>query len=286
MSPLASHTTDVILAVSAAGFRALPRTDGDGVAAIIGALTECGVRDCEVAASLLEPSYGMASDRAMTMAAMTPQMARRELRKWRLRTPASYFEALGRRFAQAGITVSAYSYSPDTTFASDEIDQGFVVAKALGAQVVTATTRLAMAERLAPAADRYRLPVAITGDCTPTDPGGQLTRTARLAAALRLSQYVKVNLDVGMFAADECDPVAFLRDRHADVASIHLKDCRAGGQQAVAAADAATPTREVLQLLKREGWPIRVYVDYAYAGTGAPIEDVKRCVAYARAVVA
>jgi sugar phosphate isomerase/epimerase len=279
----------VRLAVNAASFRGLPRKpDGDAIDAVIQALTDCGVRDCELSASLLEPSYGAepGEHHHATMAAMTPQMMRRELRKWRLRTPASYFEAIGRRFERAGIAVSAYSYGPDTTFTSEEIDRGLVAARALGAEVVTADMSLAIAERVAPAADRHRMAVALTGECAASEPGSQLPRPARVAAALGLSRYFKVNLDVGLFAADDCDPVAFLRDHHAEIASIHLKDCRGRGKEAVEWGQGQTPIREVLQLLKREGWPIRAYVDYAYAGTGTPVEEVKRCFAYARAALA
>ena len=45
--------------------------------------------------------------------------------------------------------------------------------------------------------------------------------------------------------------------------------------------DGDAPIREVLQLLKREAWPIRTYVDYDYAGRASPIDEVKRCLAYA-----
>jgi hypothetical protein len=42
----------------------------------------------------------------------------------------------------------------------------------------------------------------------------------------------------------------------------------------------------VLQLLKRERWPVRVYVKCRHHGEGAVIEEVKRCVAYARQALA
>jgi hypothetical protein len=42
------------------------------------------------------------------------------------------------------------------------------------------------------------------------------------------------------------------------------------------------PIREVLQLLKKERWPIRAYVEYEYEGTGTPIEESRKCLEYAR----
>ena len=46
-----------------------------------------------------------------------------------------------------------------------------------------------------------------------------------------------------------------------------------------------TPIREVLQLLKREKWPIRAYVEYEHRGTAGPVEEVKTCFAYAKQVL-
>jgi hypothetical protein len=37
----------------------------------------------------------------------------------------------------------------------------------------------------------------------------------------------------------------------------------------------------VLQLLQRERWPIRAYIEYEYEGQ-SPVEEVKKCFAYAK----
>jgi hypothetical protein len=34
--------------------------------------------------------------------------------------------------------------------------------------------------------------------------------------------------------------------------------------------------------LKREAWPIRAYVEYEYRGQSNPVDEVKKCLAYAR----
>ena len=38
---------------------------------------------------------------------------------------------------------------------------------------------------------------------------------------------------------------------------------------------------EVLQLLKRETWPIRASVELEYDGGASPVDEVKKCLAYA-----
>src|SRR5947209_7528769 len=63
--------------------------------------------------------------------------AREDLRKWRLETPLDHFKDVGRKFKAAGITVYAYNYSANTSFTDSEIDRGFEIAKAIGAEILT-----------------------------------------------------------------------------------------------------------------------------------------------------
>jgi hypothetical protein len=39
-------------------------------------------------------------------------------------------------------------------------------------------------------------------------------------------------------------------------------------------------------MLKKERWPIHAYIEYEYAGAGSPVDEVKRCDAYARQALA
>jgi hypothetical protein len=47
-----------------------------------------------------------------------------------------------------------------------------------------------------------------------------------------------------------------------------------------------TPIRQVLLLLKEKKYPIRAFVEYEYRGPGTPIDEVKKCMAYMRRVLA
>ena len=263
----------VRLGVQTASFRELrPKPGVDGVDALIAAMTACDARDGELAAPLVEAAYGgPPSAHHAEMSAMTPQMMRRELRKWRLRTPMEHYTRIGARLQRAGIVVSAYNYSPDSTFTDDEIDRGFSAAKALGADIMTASLTPDIAKRVAPFADKHRMIVALP---------------AQLIPALSMAPYFKSNVDVGGCAADTMDPVGFIREHHTEVASLHLKDCRVEGGNTAAWGDGETPIRQALQLLKRERWPIRAYVEYESRGAGSPVEEVKRCLAYAKQALA
>ena len=162
----------VRLGVQTSSFRDLPRRpETDAVDTLIQALTACDARECELFAPLVEPAYGAhASRHHAAMSSMSPQMMRRELRKWRLRTPIANFTAIGARLQKAGIIVHAYNYSFDSTFSDEEIDRGFSMAKGLGAPIITASMTLDLAKRVAPFADRHRMVVALSGPCRGNDP--------------------------------------------------------------------------------------------------------------------
>ena len=200
----------VRLGVQTSSFRDLRPAPGvDGIDTLIAAMTACDVRDGELAAPLVEPSYGgPASAHHAEMSAMTPQMMRRELRKWRLRTPMEHYTRIGARFQRAGIALSAYNYSPDSTFTDEEIDRGFSAAKALGADIMTASLTPAIATRVAP---------------LPTGTGwSSRCRRSWLRGAFDVAVF-QGSPDVGGCTAGTLDPVAFIREHHTEIACLHLK---------------------------------------------------------------
>jgi sugar phosphate isomerase/epimerase len=219
------------------------------------------------------------------MASMSPQMMRRELRKWRLRTPVSYFRAIGDTFHKAGITIYAYNYSPDATFTDQEIDRGFEMAAAVGAEVMTASTTLDVAKRIVPFAERHRMVVALHGGSRIDDPN-ELATPWSFSAAVSMSKYFKTSFDIGHFTAANFDALAYVREHHRDIATLCLRDRRKNQGEALSWGSGDTPIRDVLRLLKREGWPIRAYVDYDYAGRTGPVDEVKKCLAYAAEALA
>jgi sugar phosphate isomerase/epimerase len=106
------------------------------------------------------------------------------------------------------------------------------------------------------------------------------------AAALKMSKYFKVNLDVGHFTAANYDPLAYLREHHADVTNIHLKDRKKDQGDNTPWGEGDTPIREVVQLIQKNKWPIPIDLEYEYKGAGTPVEEVKKCYAYARQALA
>jgi sugar phosphate isomerase/epimerase len=282
--PLGQIVSGVRLGVCTNSFRALPRKPGiDDVDTLIHALTECDVRECELSAPQVEPRFGGSHGAAhrAAVSVMSPQMMRRELRKWRLRTPLDHFRTIGDKFKQAGIDIHAYNYSPNSSFTNEEIDRGFGMAKALGAEIITASTTLDVAKRIVPFADKHQMVVAIHSQ-SPIDNSHECATPDSLAAAMQLSKYFAIDLDLGHFTACNLDAVAYIRQRHAGIASLRLNDRRKHQGDNLPWGQGDTPIREVLQLLKREAWPIRAYVEYAYPGQSNPVDEVRKCLAYAK----
>ena len=274
----------VRLGVQTYSFRDMPRTPGsDMVDPLIKAMLECELVECELWAPQLEPQF----DSGARGQPPPPEAvkAREDLRKWRLETPLGHFREIGTRFKKNGITIYAYNYSPNASYTDAEIDRGFEMTKALGAEVITASTTLDVAKRIAPLAEKHKTIVAMHGHSNVTDPNEFATPDS-FAAAMKMSKYFKVNLDIGHFTSADFDPVSYIREHHADITNLHLKDRKKHQGDNTPWGQGETPIREVLQLLKREKWPIRAYIEYEYKGQGTPVEEVKKCLAYAKQALA
>ncbi|HKE82970.1 MAG TPA: TIM barrel protein [Vicinamibacterales bacterium] len=279
----AQTVAGVRLGVQTYSFRELPRTPGgDAVDPVIKAMQECGLGECELFAPQIEPASTSGRGRPSPEEA---QKAREELRSWRLKTPLDHFQAIGKKFKSAGITVYAYNYSPNGSFTDEEIDRGFDITKALGAEIITASATLDAAKRMVPFAEKHKLVVAMHNHSQVNNPN-EFATTESLAAALGLSKYFRINLDIGHFTAANYDAVAYIREHHDRITNLHLKDRKKNQGDNVPWGMGDTPITEVLQLLKREKYPIRAYVEYEHRGTAGAVEEVKTCFEYAKRALA
>ena len=213
------------------------------------------------------------------------QQAREAVRKWRLETPLDHFRAIRKKFEAAGITVYAFNYSPNGSFTDAEIDRGFEMAKALGAEIITSSATLEAARRMVPFAAKHRMVVAMHNHSNTSDPNEFATLDS-LATALKLSSYFRINLDIGHFTAANYDALAYIREHHAKITNLHIKDRKKNQGDNVPWGVGDTPIGDVLQLLKKERWPIRAYIEYEHRGEGSAVEEVKKCFAFAKNALA
>jgi sugar phosphate isomerase/epimerase len=278
----AQTVSGVRLGVQTFSFRELPRPAGsDLVDPIIAAMKECGLTECELWSPQIEP----ASAAGRGASPEQVRQSRETLRQWRLETPLDHFRAIRRKFESAGVTLYAFNYSPNSSFTDAEIERGFEIARALGAEIITASATLDAARRMAPFADKHRMVVAMHNHSNTSDPN-EFATTESFAAALKMSSHFKINLDIGHFTAANYDAVAYLREHHASITNLHIKDRKKSQGDNTPWGAGDTPIRDVLQLLKREGWPIRAYIEYEYTGVAGAVDEVKKCFTFARNALA
>jgi sugar phosphate isomerase/epimerase len=118
------------------------------------------------------------------------------------------------------------------------------------------------------------------------DDPNEFATPASFAAAMKMSKHFKVNLDIAHFTAANFDAVKYIRENHRSITNLHLKDRKKNQGETVPWGTGDAPIREVLQLIKREKWPIRAYVEYEYQGAGTPTEESRKCLEYAKRALA
>jgi sugar phosphate isomerase/epimerase len=287
-APIDSTVNGVHIGVQTYSFRDLPRPAGaaDSVDVVINAMKASGIGECELFSPQLEPQ-SPAGGRGARGAPPSPEQlkAREDLRKWRLESSLDHFKNARKKFDAAGITITAYCYNMNASFSDAEIDRGFEMTKALGAPVMTTSTQMDVAKRIAPLADKHKLVVGLHGHSNVDDPN-EFATPETFATAMKMSKYLKINLDIGHFVSADYDPVAYIREHHADITNLHLKDRKKHQGDNTPWGQGDTPIKAVLQLLKKERWPIPVDIEYEYRGTGTSPEEVKKCYEFVKQALA
>jgi sugar phosphate isomerase/epimerase len=249
----------------------------------IAAMKQVGLKECELFAGHVEPRPPRPTGAAPPPLRQDPAR-REEVRTWRLSTPLSHFTAVKQQFADAGIKIQAYNLSFNESFTDEEIDRGFQMAKALGADFITASATLKAAARVAPFADKHKYRVAMHNHANIKDPN-EFATPESFAAALAMSKYFVINLDIGHFTAANYDAVAFIEQHHDKIVSLHLKDRKRDQGANLPWGEGDTPIKPVLQLLKAKGYDIPANIEYEYKGADT-VAEVKKCFEYAKAASA
>jgi sugar phosphate isomerase/epimerase len=140
---------------------------------------------------------------------------------------------------------------------------------------------------MVPFAEKHRMVVAMHNHSQVNNPN-EFATTESLAAALALSKYFKINLDIGHFTAANYDAVAYIRQHHDRITNLHLKDRKKNQGDNVPWGMGDTPITEALQLIRDNKWPIQatiVFEDPVPEGSDR-MTELKKCVDYCRKVLA
>jgi sugar phosphate isomerase/epimerase len=137
------------------------------------------------------------------------------------------------------------------------------------------------AERLNRLAAQKGVVVAMHNHANVKDPNEYATPES-FAKASQGRPNIKINLDIGHFTAANFDPVAYLREHHANVVTLHIKDRKKDQGPNTEFGQGETPIVEVLQLLRdNRGWGIPAMIEYEYKGADT-VAEVRKSFEYMR----
>lgn len=266
---LAAKVNGVTIGVMTYSYRALPQVPGtDRIDGAIEALKANGSSDIEFYESELQP----------------PAKAE-DLDKWRKATQLDHFNVARKKLTAAGITTHAYTVNYRSLLTDEDLDHTFEQAKALGTNVIAASTQVSMAKRLAPFAEKHKVYVAFHGHSNTKDPN-EFATPETFETALAISKYFKINLDIGHFSAAGYDPVDYIQKHHDRITHLHVKDRKKNDGPNMPWGEGDTPIKQVLLLLRDKKYPLPALVEYEYRGTGTPVEEVQKCLDYMRRALA
>jgi sugar phosphate isomerase/epimerase len=198
------------------------------------------------------------------------------------------FAATREKLEAAGITVSSYcvNFPPDST--DEHLERGFQGAKRLGTNVMTASVKKSLVPRLDQWCRKHETYLGLHNHWF-GDPWFKGDRKQEFegpddfAEALAgRSRFLAINLDVGHFSAAGHDPVAYIREHHDRIVSLHIKDRdRDAAHSYRRFGEGATPLREIARVLKEVRFRYGANLEYEIEEND-PTEGVRHALRYFR----
>lgn len=197
-------------------------------------------------------------------------------RKWRLSVPMQKYTDLRKKYNSAGVDIHIAKFAP-SSWSDEEIDYAYNAAKILGAYGITDECSDAACQRLGKFAEKNKSLAIYHTHQQFAQPGFDVDKLLAYSPANRL------NFDAGhYFGATGLHPNTIIEKYHKLIPMIHMKD-KTGPKSNPPDANRAfgkgeVPIADVLLLIKKEKWPIDVFVEMEYPvpeGSDAAKEVVK-----------
>lgn len=206
------------------------------------------------------------------------------MRKWRLSASMTKVREFRKMFDDAGIAIPVVKWDGIFGFDEAEADYAFTVTKALGAKAVSCE----MPGEAALQADTSRAGKFAAKHALMVGYHNHTTVTAEtFEKAFSQSPANGANLDIGHFlGGTKTSPLPFLRQHHARVTHIHVKD-KTLKDVNVEFGKGDTPITEALRMIRDNRWNIPAVIELEYPipqGSDAMAELVK-CQDYCKQVL-
>jgi len=211
---------------------------------------------------------------------------RAAMKAWRAKPPVDEIKAVRKKFHDAGIEIYSYNDSFRDEFTDEEIDHGFQVARILGVTRITASSNVTVSERVDRYAQKYKIIVGFHNHDSMKKNEFSTPDDWKQAMAGR-SKYIGINLDIGHFTAANFDPVSFIEEHHSHIVTLHIKDRKKNHGPNMPFGQGDTNIKGVLQLLKKNQYPIPAMIEYEYGQPGLDtVTEVRKCFEYCKAALA
>ena len=249
---------------------------------------ELGISGVELRSQPVEGFLGVPAELVKAAAGgrnLTPEQeaarktANEGLTKWRLSAPVARASEFRKKYDDAGVAIEIVKFDSMYTRSDDEVDYCFALARALGARAISCeiSAKVEDSKRIGQFADKHRLMVGYHGHAS--------TAPADWEAAFRLAKHNGANLDIGHFVAgNHGSPVPFLKQHHARITHIHVKDRKTNEGANTPFGQGDTPIREVLQLIRDNKWPMQATIEFEYpVPEGSDrMAEIAKCVQYCK----
>jgi sugar phosphate isomerase/epimerase len=240
------------------------------------AMVDLGITSCELWAGHVEPREAQ-WERNSTPADNERKKAL--LDKWRAELKMDEIHSIRDQFHKAGISIQAYTANIKDNITAHDLEQQFQIAQALGTDSITTSATVSIMKRVDVYAQQYKIQVGMHNHSHTNQPNEFSTSDSFTRGMAGLSNYIKINLDIGHFTAANFDAVNFIKEHHEKIICIHIKDRKKDQGPNVPLGQGDTPIGAVLRLIRDNGWSIPANIEYEYNGADT-IAELKKSIAY------
>src|SRR5207302_10486822 len=129
-------------------------------------------------------------------------------KEWRAQASPGAFEKVRQQFENSGVHLDILCYNMAADIADDEIEHAFRMAQALKVKAISSTSTVAVARRVARAADKFKIIWGGHGHARVNDQN-ELATPESFERFLSFSKSIGTNLDTGHNTASNYNPFAF-----------------------------------------------------------------------------
>jgi sugar phosphate isomerase/epimerase len=274
-------------------WRSMPSTADD----LLNYLVKCGLSSVELMGGPAEQFVGAPTferirrsrgaeiteeQRAKIQATRKAQAEK--LRQWRLSVSMDKYEALRKKYNDAGVDIYIVKFGEiGPNMPEEEINYCFNAAKALGAKGITTEISEEKAKFLGPYADKHKIMIGFHNHTR--------INFQSWEKPFSYGKYLGMNFDIGHYVAGTNESPIPVIERYADagrILSLHIKDRKVNDGANMPFGQGDTPLGLVLQLMKRKKYtfPAHIELEYPIPEGSDAVAEVKKCVKYCKEALA